>query len=263
MVLKFCLPAIDHAEGTASRLAVSGSQGTRRRSLRRRAARRYIAIPGSPRWRLSRPPRFLHIRGTRGSARPAGGLPLQVYHQVSRELWSAPGCRHGTAHDRTRDDGRASGTGPTKHMGMDICQEKSRDSPSEGRRSVYRAITWSDRTNGPYRQSRRQGERIIVEELPHTARRPAINPLLRYRERSEEETDALVSGHGDQLQRGSTGAPRACGATRTPSRTCPWATGRRVTIASFKQSFRLSAILSAIGSGPAPTSRAQTSINRL
>lgn len=107
-------------------------------------------------------------------------------------------------------------------MGMDICQEKSRDSPSEGRRSVYRAITWSDRTNGPYRQSRRQGERIIVEELPHTARRPAINPLLRYRERSEEETDALVSGHGDQLQRGSTGAPRACGATRTPSRTCPW-----------------------------------------
>ena len=61
MVLKFCLPAIDHAEGTASRLAVSGSQGTRRRSLRRRAARRYIAIPGSPRGRLSRPPRFLHI----------------------------------------------------------------------------------------------------------------------------------------------------------------------------------------------------------
>mgnify|MGYP000421130946 CR=1 FL=1 len=61
MVLKFCLPAIDHAEGTASRLAVSGSQGTRRRSLRRRAARRYIAIPGSPRRRLSRPPRFLHI----------------------------------------------------------------------------------------------------------------------------------------------------------------------------------------------------------
>mgnify|MGYP003218642587 CR=1 FL=1 len=61
MVLKFCLPAIDHAEGTASRLAVSGSQGTRRRSLRRRAARRYIAIPGAPRGRLSRPPRFLHI----------------------------------------------------------------------------------------------------------------------------------------------------------------------------------------------------------
>ena len=61
MVLKFCLPAIDHAEGTASRLAVSGSQGTRRRSLRRRAARRYIAIPGSPRGRLSRTPRFLHI----------------------------------------------------------------------------------------------------------------------------------------------------------------------------------------------------------
>lgn len=61
MVLKFCLPAIDHAEGTASRLAVSGSQGTRRRSLRRRAARRYIAIPGSPRGRLSSPPRLLHI----------------------------------------------------------------------------------------------------------------------------------------------------------------------------------------------------------
>lgn len=61
MVLKFCLPAIDHADGTASRLAVSGSQGTRRRSLRRRAARRYIAIPGAPRGRLSRPPRFLHI----------------------------------------------------------------------------------------------------------------------------------------------------------------------------------------------------------
>ena len=126
----------------------------------------------------------LHVSSTyggRGEARARrGGLPLQVYHQVSRELWSAPGCRHGTAHDRTRDDGRASGTGPTKHMGMDICQEKSRDSPSEGRRSVYRAITWSDRTNGPYRQSRRQGERIIVEELPHTARRPVINPLLRY-----------------------------------------------------------------------------------
>ena len=73
MVLKFCLPAIDHAEGTASRLAVSGSQGTRRRSLRRRAARRYIAIPGAPRERLSRPPRFLHIRGRgRGESRPAG-----------------------------------------------------------------------------------------------------------------------------------------------------------------------------------------------
>ena len=263
MVLKFCLPAIDHAEGTASRLAVSGSQGTRRRSLRRRAARRYIAIPGAPRGASFPSSTVPTHKGDARSRAPGGGLPLQAYHQVSGELWSAPGCRHGTAHDRTRDDGRASGTGPINHMGMDICQEKSRDSPSEGRRSVYRAITWPDRTNCPDRQSSRQGERIIVEELPHTARRPAINPLLRYRERSEEKTDALVGGHGDQLQRGSTVAPRACGATRTPSRTRPWATGRRFTIASCKQSFRLSAILSAIGSGPAPTSCAQTSINRL
>lgn len=128
--------------------------------------------------------------------------------------------------------------------------------------AVYRAIAWPDRTNGPDRQSGCQEERIIVEEPPHTAHRPTINPLLRYRERSEEEVDALVGGHGDQLLRGSTVAPRACGATRTPSRTCQWATGRRFPIASCKQSFRLSAILLAIGSGPAPTSRAQTSINR-
>lgn len=50
---------------------------------------------------------------------------------------------------------------------MDICQEKSRDSPPEGRRSVYRAIAWPDRTNGPDRQSGRQRERIIVEEPPY------------------------------------------------------------------------------------------------
>ncbi len=89
MVLKFCLPAIDHALGTASRLAVSGSQGTRRRSLPRRAARRYIAIPGAPRGRHSRPPRFLHIRGPRGGGAlppgPAAGLPW--------ETAGAPGSR--------------------------------------------------------------------------------------------------------------------------------------------------------------------------
>ena len=45
----------------ASRLAVSGSQGTRRRSLARRAARRYIAIPRAARVRLSASPHLLHI----------------------------------------------------------------------------------------------------------------------------------------------------------------------------------------------------------
>lgn len=87
MVLKFCLPAIDHALGTASRLAVSGSQGTRRRSLPRRAARRYIAIPGAPRGRLSRPPRFLHIlcRQAIESIR-SPNLSLPLLHPYSEPL---------------------------------------------------------------------------------------------------------------------------------------------------------------------------------
>ena len=34
-----------------------------------------LPYPGRRGGRLSRPPRFLHIRGTRGIARPAGGFP--------------------------------------------------------------------------------------------------------------------------------------------------------------------------------------------
>lgn len=94
--------------------------------------------------------------------------------------------------------------------------------------AVYRAIAWPDRTNGPDRQSGCQEERIIVEEPPHTAHRPTINPLLRYRERSEEEVDALVGGHGDQLLRGSTVAPRACGANQNTISNMPMGDGPAV-----------------------------------
>lgn len=62
MVLKFCLPAIDHARGTASRLAVSGSQGTRRRSL------------GAPRGKEI----YCHTRGAAGTPFPPSTVPTHT-----------------------------------------------------------------------------------------------------------------------------------------------------------------------------------------
>lgn len=115
MVLKFCLPAIDHALGTASRLAVSGSQGTRRRSLPRRAARRYIAIPGAPRGRLSRPPRFLHIRQPRRAPRLPGGPAPPPGPAAGRpwEIAGAPGSRRGGARKAKRS---GAPEGPAPHL---------------------------------------------------------------------------------------------------------------------------------------------------
>ena len=83
----------------ASRLAVSGSQGTRRRSLARRAARRYIAIPRAARWRLSTSPHLLHIRWRQTCRRPPRSGPNGHRLRASRPLriertgerWPLPG----------------------------------------------------------------------------------------------------------------------------------------------------------------------------
>ena len=78
----------------ASRLAVSGSQGTRRRSLARRAARRYIAIPRAARWRLSTSPHLLHNYAGPGR-RNARGSPLSERFRQAAKLDRARSGGHG------------------------------------------------------------------------------------------------------------------------------------------------------------------------
>ena len=67
----------------------------------RRAARRYIAIPGAPRGRLSSPPRFLHIRGGEGPGSPAAAgrarAPTRSDRRTARGIAGAPGGRRGGA----------------------------------------------------------------------------------------------------------------------------------------------------------------------
>ncbi len=75
MVLKFCLPAIDHALGTTSRLAVSGSQGTRRRSL------------GAPRGKEI----YCHTRGAAGAPFPPSTVPTHPGGRKGRGAPRPPG----------------------------------------------------------------------------------------------------------------------------------------------------------------------------
>ena len=167
MVLKFCLPAIDHALGTASRLAVSGSQGTRRRSLPRRAARRYIAIPGAPRGRHSRPPRFLHIRGPRGGrVRHGGASPPCHVHGGQSHREPGVGVRWESA--RMGTGARAPRAIGTEHAGTSTGRDRAPGGPSgrTGPLGPGRAMASPPRRAGrdprstPGRQWRRRGAGI-------------------------------------------------------------------------------------------------------
>ncbi len=84
----------------------------------RRAARRYIAIPGAPRGRHSRPPRFLHIRGgAEGPGSPAAAGRARAPTRSDRR--TAMG-NSGRAREppQGRPEGKKSGApeGPAPHL---------------------------------------------------------------------------------------------------------------------------------------------------